>query len=296
MTRIISIGEAMVEMAPLADNTTFQMGFAGDTMNTAWYLRRLLPDATIDFCSAVGTDEISNSMVDFLDDAGLGTAHVFRRTDRSCGLYMIQLTNAERSFSYWRSDSAARTLACDPGPLRDAVSGADFAYFSGITIAILPQSDRAVLLGVLNDFRADGGTVVFDPNLRPRLWQDTDEMRSAVMAAAGVSDVVLPSYEDEAAWFDDATPTDTARRYQAAGAYTVIVKNGADQITALENNQLSQHEITPVTGIIDTTAAGDSFNAGFMASVTAGNSLNMSIESGANLSAKVIQSRGALVI
>lgn len=137
--------------------------------------------------------------------------------------------------------------------------------------------------------------VAFDPNLRPRLWPDTDVMLCAVMDAAAVSDIVLPSYEDEAEWFGDASPTQTAQRYQLAGATTVIVKNGAGQITALSDAKLSEHPPVSVTAIVDTTAAGDSFNAGFLASMIAQHSIARAIQAGAVLSAKVIQSRGALV-
>lgn len=295
MTRILAIGEAMVELAPLSALGTFQMGFAGDTMNTAWYLRQLLPNAQIDFCSAVGTDEMSNQLVDFLDDAGIGTKHIFRRDDKTCGLYMISLVDGERSFSYWRSDSAARTLARDLDPLLAAMSGADVVYFSGISIAILSETDRANLLFALQTYRTGGGTVVFDPNLRPRLWADTNNMVSAIMNAAHVSDIVLPSFEDEADWFGDSDPTDTAKRYAAAGARCVIVKNGPDEMTALNDDKFSQHLPQKVDDVVDTTAAGDSFNAGFMAQRLTGGDVATSVDAGAALSAKVIGARGALV-
>lgn len=296
MTRIVAIGECMVEMAPIGAAVNFKMGFAGDTMNTAWYLRSLLNGAdSVDYCTAVGTDAVSNQMVAFLYDAGIGTGHVFRRPEKSVGLYMIQLNEGERSFSYWRGDSAARTLAANPTALTHALAGANIAYFSGITLAILSDVDRQSLLAVLRDFRTGGGTVVFDPNLRPRLWSDMDDMLSAVMEAASVSDIVLPSYEDEAIWFGDATPADTVQRYQTVGATTIIVKNGAGRITALSDGRLSEHPTTTVSSIVDTTAAGDSFNAGFLASRIAGEPITVSIEAGASLSAKVIQSHGALI-
>lgn len=295
MTRILAIGEAMVELAPLSAPATFQMGFAGDTMNTAWYLRQLLPNAQIEFCSAVGTDEMSTQLIGFMSDAGIGTTHVIRRKDKSCGLYMISLVDGERSFSYWRSDSAARTLARDLDPLIAAMVDADVVYFSGITVAILPDADRANLLFALQRYRAGGGTVVFDPNLRPRLWSDTQNMVSAIMDAANVSDIVLPSFEDEAAWFGDAGPADTAKRYADAGARRVIVKNGPNQMIAYEDGTFTQHLPETVDNVIDTTAAGDSFNAGFIATRLSGGTIKESVNAGASLSAKVIGMRGALV-
>lgn len=296
MTRVLSIGEAMVEMAPSAQAGEYRMGFAGDTMNTAWYLRRLLPETdAVDYLTAVGTDAVSDQMVAFLEAAGIGTAHVARRPDLTVGLYMIQLQDGERSFSYWRGQSAARTLAEDARTLTQAMTGADITYFSGITLAILPRDDRQRLLDALRGFRAQGAEVVFDPNLRPRLWVGPAQMTEAVMQAAAVSDTILPSHEDEATWFGDADPLETAKRYAGAGARMVIVKNGPGRILAWAEGKTSRHDPVPVSDIVDTTAAGDAFNAGFLAGRIAGTPLAQSIHAAAALSAKVIQSRGALV-
>lgn len=296
MTRVVAIGECMVEMAPSGAAGSYRMSFAGDTMNTAWYLRRLLPQADqVDYITAIGTDAISDQMIGFLEGAGIGTAHIVRRDNLTVGLYMIQLQDGERSFNYWRGQSAARTLAQDAAALTRALTDATIAYFSGITIAILPEDGRQYLLETLREFRAGGGTVVFDPNLRPRLWETPAQMTSVIMQAASVSDIVLPSHEDEATWFGDTDPEATARRYAASGARMVIVKNGSEQILAWEDGMISRHAPVAVANIIDTTAAGDSFNAGFLAGHLAGQSIAQSIRAAADLAAKVIQSRGALV-
>ena len=169
--RILSIGEAMVEMSRAPDPDLWRMGFAGDTLNTAWYLRRLLDDAwQVDYLTRVGTGDFSTRMVEFLRAEGLGTAHVTRQPDAEIGLYAISLTNGERSFSYWRDTSAARRLADDPTLLHAALQGCAMAYLSGITLAILPPQGRIGLLQALDRARQAGTTVVFDTNLRPRLW------------------------------------------------------------------------------------------------------------------------------
>lgn len=294
--RIICIGECMVEMAPLDSAGTYRMGFAGDTLNTAWYLARLLGDrAEVGYFTAVGTDSVSDQMLDFLGSARIETSSILRRTDRTLGLYMIQLQNGERSFSYWRSHSAARTLAQSGDDIAAALQGAGVAYFSGITLAILPPEDRATLSRALQDFRSAGGTVVFDPNLRPKLWSDPQEMTQSIMDAARLSDIVLPSHEDEATWFRDQTPEDTARRYAQQGAGIVVVKNGPGEIVVHSDTGLSHHQPEHVSNVVDTTAAGDSFNAGFLSSHIAGASLDQAIATGAKLAARVVTHRGALV-
>lgn len=296
MTRIVAIGECMVEMAPSEPAGNYRLGFAGDTMNTAWYLRQRLPATdTVDYLSAVGQDDLSGRMLGFLAQAGIGIKHIARREKQTVGLYMITLQNGERSFSYWRNQSAARTLAQEKTAMSQALAGAEIAYFSGITLAILPADDRQRLLDTLNDFRLSGGKVVFDPNLRPRLWEQTEQMTTSVMTAAAISDVVLPSHEDEATWFGDADPAATAQRYAQRGANTVIVKNGPEPILAYDNGELSWHDTVAVNEVVDTTAAGDSFNAGFLAAQLGGSNLTHSINAAARLAAHVVQSRGALV-
>ena len=164
MGRIVSIGECMGELSETGSPGTLSMGFAGDTLNTAYYLRHSLgEDWQVDYVSAVGTDGLSDRMIDFLKSEGIGTDHVRRLADKTIGLYYITLKDGERSFTYWRNDSAAKRLASDPAALNHALEGADLAYWSGITLAILSNQDRLALIEALGQFAGKGGTVVFDP-------------------------------------------------------------------------------------------------------------------------------------
>ncbi|MDB4254755.1 sugar kinase [Yoonia sp.] len=293
--KILSIGECMGELSPQDEAGTFRLQFAGDTFNTAWYLKRFNGDIDVSFLTGLGTDAISEKLRDAISDANISAAHVVDVPDRTVGLYLISLENGERSFSYWRGQSAARRLASDPNALKHAIEDHDLIYFSGITLAILDADGRDTLLCALRAGRADGKTIAFDPNLRLRLWDDTDTMLQVIMAGAAVSDVVLPSFEDEATWFKDADPKATADRYLAAGASTVVVKNGSDDIYYVSPDGEGTHVVPPVANVIDTTAAGDSFNAVILAGLGEGTSLQDDIAEACKLSGAVVQARGALV-
>ncbi len=293
VTRLLSIGECMIELAPTPDGT-FGMGFAGDTFNTAWYARRLAgPGIDVAYLSAIGDDEPSGRMRDFIANAGV-TPELSVRPGMSVGLYMISLKDGERSFSYWRSASAARTLADDLDALPGLKAG-DIAFFSGITMAVLPDEGRTRLLQALARARGNGVRTAFDPNLRPRLWPDSATMCHWIMRAAEVADIALPSFEDEQVFFGDADIHATATRYTEAGATTVVVKDGAGPVLVREGVVEHLIDPVPVKRVVDTTAAGDSFNAGFLVGVLEDRPLPEATRLGCDLASRVIGARGALV-
>ena len=293
--RVLAIGECMAEMAPTDTDGEFRLGFAGDTFNTAWYLARCAPDAQVSYLTAVGDDAISQKMTALMRESGINDRFVQVLPDKTVGLYLISLDQGERSFSYWRGQSAAKSLADDPEVLDAAMDVSDLIYFSGITLAILPSDRRSNFLSALRKARAKGKTIAFDPNLRPKLWSSDSEMTDTIMQCAAVSDLVLPSFEDEADWFKDADPKATADRYLAAGAISVIVKNGADPVLFAEGGSYGEVAVTPVATLVDTTAAGDSFNAGVFARHAAGDTIANGIAYACAMSRAVVQHRGALV-
>ncbi|WP_207100267.1 sugar kinase [Paracoccus shandongensis] len=292
---ILSIGEAMVELSQ-AGGDLWSLGIAGDTLNTAWYLRRCLgPDWRVGYFSRVGTGEFSRKMLRFLEAEGIEAEHVTPDPQREIGLYAISLKDGERSFSYWRGQSAARGLADDPQRLAQALQGCRIAYFSGITLAILPDAGRAALLDAATKARAAGCQVVFDPNLRPRLWQSPEDMRHWIERAAGGADLVLPSFDDEATHFGDTDPEATAARYLRLGAGQVVVKNGGGPVrySGAQGAGLVA-DLARVT-TVDSTAAGDSFNAGYLAAALQGADPETAIRAAHRLSLQVVSHPGALV-
>ncbi|MFW2589765.1 sugar kinase [Sagittula sp. SSi028] len=289
--RFLSIGECMVELAPLAGQT-FGQGFAGDTFNTVWYLAGLRPDVGCSYLTCVGTDALSDRFMTELAARGIDQRAVHRRADRTMGLYMISLQDGERSFSYWRENSAARMLAENAGRLRSAMAPADMVYFSGITLAILGPRSRLRLLDALSEARGRGVRVAFDPNLRPGLWENPEAMRHWVMLGAEASDIVLPSFQDEQVHFGDTDPQATLARYGSVQG--VVVKNGGGAIHYRWDEQTGC-VTPPQVNIIDTTAAGDSFNAGLFACLDKHMSMEDRLLQASAVAGQVIQSRGALV-
>ncbi|MFD1342427.1 sugar kinase [Litorisediminicola beolgyonensis] len=291
--KIAAIGEAMVEFAPVGEGL-YRRGFAGDTFNTIWHMAQCLGrEARCSFVTRVGSDALSDRFVHELSEDGLDVACISRDPARLMGLYMIELDGAERSFHYWRGQSAARHLADDPGALRDALRDSAIVYLSGITLAVLTPDGRRALFDVLAELRGQGARVAFDPNFRPKLWPSREAAREAMHQALRLSDIALPSFDDEQALWGDPTPEATVQRLIEAGVGEVVVKNGARGVTTVENGRVSVTETPPPETLRDTAGAGDAFNAGYLSASLKGAARSDAIAQGHRLACTVLATFGA---
>lgn len=285
----------MVELSA-AGPGLWRQRFAGDVFNALWYARALSrEDVSVGFHTALGTDPLSDQLLEFAQGAGIECANTPRIEDRKPGLYSIHLTGAERSFTYWRDTSAARMMMRYPEALLPKIETAEVIYLSGITLAILSEEDCELLLSTLQRRKRKSASIAFDPNIRAHLWQDRDRMRAVISQAAALSDIVLPSFDDEIAAFGDTTPKETAERYRGLGVNHVVVKNGPEDTLHLQAGILTCFPIEPIDGIMDTTAAGDSFNGAYIAALIGGSSTPDAIRIAQHCAGEVIRHKGALV-
>ncbi|VAW16315.1 2-dehydro-3-deoxygluconokinase [hydrothermal vent metagenome] len=292
--RFVSIGECMVEMSGGEDGL-YRLGFAGDSFNTAWYMRAGLGNGWhVDYVTALGEDIYSAQMRDFFARNRIGTAHIQTIKNKQAGLYLIHQADGDRHFTYWRQDSAARKLADDPDALKAALDGASMIYFSSISLAIVGHNGRKNLLTAIANARRGGAKVAFDPNIRPALWPDTKTLTDSIEAACAGVDIVLPTFDDEQAAFGDNSPEETVLRYQDLGVKEVVVKNGPGMaLVALDKTRISA-PASPVAAI-DATGAGDAFNGSYLAARLNGNDLEQSAIAAHKTAALVVQNQGALV-
>ncbi len=289
-----TIGECMIELSAGKDQL-WRMGFAGDTFNTAWYARAILPPKSgVAYVTALGDDPFSGEMRKSIARAGIATDRIREVPGLRPGLYAITLKNAERAFTYWRDASAARHLADDAAWLSQALSGAGMLYFSGITLGILSPVARRRLLKAIAAKRAAGTMIAFDPNFRPVLWPDSKAARAAMEAAYAVADIALPTFPDEKSLFGDRRIEDTERRMADAGVREFVIKNGDKPVLVFGDGLHGRVPPSAPKRIVDTTGAGDSFCGAYLAARLIGLDPLSAGKLGNRVAAEVIGVHGAL--
>jgi 2-dehydro-3-deoxygluconokinase len=295
---VACVGEAMVELV-LDRQDAARVGFAGDVLNSAIYLHRALnradPALPVSFVSALGHDALSNRMLEFIAEQGILTDHIARHPSRGPGLYAIATDqNGERSFTYWRSASAARRMFSPGGVDLDDLDSFGLVYLSAITLAILPAEARDRLYRWLAGYRARGGLVAFDSNFRPPLWEDQASARRNVARFWSLADIALPSLDDECALFGSRDEAAVIARLHDAGVRFGALKRAEKGPVALGPVAVAA-QFAPAADVVDTTAAGDSFNAAFMAGALRGRPIGDCMMLGHRLAVQVIGHPGAIM-
>jgi 2-dehydro-3-deoxygluconokinase len=293
--RVVCIGECMVELRPAGDDL-YRRGFAGDVYNTAVYLKRSNPKLDVQFATVTGVDPLSKTMRQAWAGEGVGDALAPADPGGRPGLYMIELdARGERSFRYWRGESAARgwARALAPRVRKGAFDGASLVYLSGISLAILPPEDRVLALELVRELKSRVGLIAFDPNLRPALWGELSKARAAFEAMAPLADILLPSRQDLELLFGDVDIEWMARRLSDLGAAEFAITAEADG--CLVHRGRSEWIDAPrVEQVVDTSGAGDSFNGAYLGARLSGKSPGAAARAGLGLAAYVVTQPGAI--
>jgi len=294
--RVISVGEVMVELSRGSDGR-FSLASGGDTFNTAVYLARHGVDVA--YATALGDDPYSDSIVALATAEGVQTDLIQRVPGRLPGLYLIETNNAgERTFYYWRDASPARELFELPewSRVAEMMLGARILYFSGITLSIYSNIGLGRFLAVLEMARKNGAKIAFDGNYRPRGWKgDIARARTVFTEALKRVDVAMPTFDDEVMLWGDASPEATIERLKAFGISEIVIKNGEKGALVAAGGHQELIPVHEVVQPIDTTAAGDSFNAGYMAARLSGENPGEAASAAHKLAAAVIRHRGAIM-
>jgi 2-dehydro-3-deoxygluconokinase len=263
MHRVITAGETMALMVPpgpgrLRHATSLALSIGGAESNVAIGLARLgIPSSWI---SVLGDDELGELILNRLRAEGVDTSAVRRISERPTGLYLREEVAGRLRVYYYRSGSAAATLA--PHAFEASIlSGAAFLHLTGITGALSPGCGE-FLPWAAKSARDAGVRVSYDVNYRSRLWSPA-AARSATEALLPFVDVLLVGDEEaHALW---GWETDVAlEQFSEAGPAEVVLKLGADGCAAVIDGERLTSAGFPAREL-DPIGAGDAFDAGYLA-------------------------------
>ena len=299
--KIAVIGECMIELSE--KGAQVNRGFGGDTLNTSVYIARQVSPAelSVSYVTALGTDTFSQQMMDAWQAENVKTDLIQRMNDRMPGLYYIETDDTgERTFYYWRNEAAAKFWleSEQSAAICEQLANFDYLYLSGISLAILSPFSRDKLLALLKQCRANGGKVIFDNNYRPRLWASKEETQQVYQQMLQCTDIAFLTLDDEDALWGGKPVEEVIARTHAAGVSEVVVKRGADScLVAIKGEALVDVPAVklPKEKVVDTTAAGDSFSAGYLSVRLTGGDAAAAAKRGHLTASTVIQHRGAII-
>lgn len=292
---LVSLGECMVELSRHADGR-FSLAYGGDTFNTAVYASRL--GLRVAYGTALGDDPYSDAILALATREGVDVSAIAREAGRVPGLYIIETdASGERRFFYWRDTSPARRLFDIDNPALSArCTAARCLYFSGITLSLYSPTGLDRLESVLRAARQRGAEVAFDGNYRPRGWGgDVAKARATMARFLPLATIALPTFDDEQALWGDREPGETLERLAGHGIGEIVVKNGREGVQALVAGAAAGVPVPEAITPLDTTAAGDSFNAGYLACRLRGEDWRAAARFGHRVAGRVISHRGAII-
>lgn len=301
MKKIAFIGECMIELNGKPFGEMWQ-SYGGDTLNSATYLSRISSpdDIQVHYVSALGTDSLSSQMCRRWQADHIYTNWVLKDENHQPGLYLIQLDEqGERTFLYWRNQSAAHYMVQHPDfhQVLTELQQVDMIYLSGISLAILPKNDRTFLIEQLRKLTKLGVEIAFDSNFRPKLWDSFKDARDCYSQLLPHVSLALVTFDDEQLLWGDDNEQATRTRLHQIGIPKVIVKSGQNgaYFSDSQSHQYGQAIPEKIQHVVDTTSAGDSFNAGFLNGYLRNKPINICCQQGNRVAGIVIQHKGAII-
>ncbi|KQU25578.1 2-dehydro-3-deoxygluconokinase [Bacillus sp. Leaf13] len=292
---VVTIGETMTvftpnEEGPLRHARSFSMKFGGAESNVAIGLSRLGHRSR--WISRLGEDEFGDAMHSFIRGEGVDVSYVTRDANAPTGVFFKEFRrlNDTRVY-YYRKDSAASKMTAELLP-EHAIQDAVYLHITGITPA-LGESCQLLIDKAIRIAKETGTKIVFDPNIRLKIWADENEARHFITKYASESDIVMPGVAEAEFLFGSYTPEQFIDHFHELGVETVLLKLGK------EGSLISSPSVpkTHVPGffvdrVVDPIGAGDAFASGVLSGLLDGLALEEAARRGNAMGAMVTMVNG----
>ena len=291
---VCSIGEAMIEISNIK-NSLYNQSFAGDTLNFCNYLDKKKLNAF--FLSAIGKSEINQSLLDFVKSKNISTKYIKQINQFEIGLYLIKnKDNGEKQFFYWRDESAAKHYFnnIDFLNLYKELKNFDYIYFSGITLSIIHISKLSNFIKLLNLLKSKKIKIVFDFNIRPSRWNKKN-LNNFLDSVLKYVDICFLSGEDMNYWKNKnniKSYEQIVRKYKLK--HSIFRKNAKFTYVFLNKTRYVFKNKLLKT-VVDTSGAGDGFNAAYLSNFIVNNDPVLALKAGSSLGSKIVMKKGAIV-
>ncbi|MCT8137116.1 sugar kinase [Anaerobacillus sp. CMMVII] len=290
---VVTIGETMVcftpDSSPLMRYAhTYSQRFGGAETNVAIGLSRL--GHQVGWISKAGNDEFGKALLSFVRGEGIDVSQVKIDPHAPTGLYFKEVRSGDNvRVQYYRKGSAASTLT--PNDLEEAyIAKAKYLHITGITPA-LSDSCYQTVLHAIAIAKANRLKVVFDPNLRKKLWSE-EKARSVLLEIAALADIILPGIDEGSFMFGETDPEKLGELFLQHGASVVILKAGAKGAYYFTESEKQFVPGFSVKTVVDPVGAGDGFAAGIISGLLDNLPLEKIVERGNAIGALATQVMG----
>lgn len=227
MNKIVVVGECMVELSLLKDNTYKQV-FSGDSLNCCLNLKKILKEAEVEYLTVLGKDKLSKDMLEFFYKKDIKTTYINITENKNPIVY---INNSDTNPTYLPSNSLKKDLSFTKfSSITNKLSEFDLLYFSSNSISMMNDEERISFFKMIKKLRMHGVKVVFEFNYISKMYKSRDEAIKIYETSIHYTDILLSSISDEKQLWGNIDTLNIANKARKAGCDEIIVKCGNEEI------------------------------------------------------------------
>lgn len=266
---IAIIGECLIELSAngtLADTSTLNKYFGGDTVTTAVAIARLGGNVT--YITKVGNDGFSEFILSSLQKEHIDTS-LIKTNDEQNGMYIVSKTPENKEILYYKRKTAASKLSIDDLN-EDCIKKLKLVYSTGV-IQSLSAGSRELVRETFKCAKENDVMTAYDPNYTSCFMNSADA-REFFEEIIDYTDIIFLSFKNDAFKLYEIESADKVIKHLwDKGVKIVVIKSHIDKGYYIGyNGEINFIEFYNTQKAIDTTASGDVFNGGFLYAITNG--------------------------